>query len=326
MTDISQDRTVEVLLATYNGEKYLAALLESVMEQVDCAFSLVVSDDFSSDSTLQILSSFSKKFPGRIRLLPPAPSPLGACANFSRLLDQASADLVLFCDQDDVWLPGKLAMTIERMSALEAEHGRAHPVLVHTDLAVVDDQLCMIKTSFFRFAGIDPERNDIGALLMGNIATGCTMAVNRALYELARPIPRDAVMYDHWLAQVAAALGTIAYIDTPTVHYRQHSGNLIGAVSFLGRVSRTLLSDRTLRVLTSYSRHAAALQARYGDRLDPNRAAQVRAMAQLWTMPRHRRFFSLRRVGLSKHSLAANVALFYLVLRSSRPARSRAQR
>ena len=149
---------------------------------------------------------------------------------------------------------------------------------------------------------------------------------NRALYELARPIPAEALMFDHWLAQVAAGVGTIAYLDAPTVLYRQHNANAIGARpkstrSFAARVELIVLSEAVLRVLSRYSQHAAELTARYSHQLAPKDARKARTLAGIWDEPRLKRIFTIMASGLFKASLVTNLGLMALLLRDGRPER-----
>jgi len=142
--------------------------------------------------------------------------------------------------------------------------------------------------------------------------------VNRALLERACPIPDGAMMYDHWLALVAVTTGAIAFVDAPTILYRQHGANAIGArprLTLLQRIWGTLVSDERERVLKRYSRQAALLLARFGDEMSPRHRAATETLARLWEMPRHRRFARLRQCGLGLRGLVRNVALFIVVTR-----------
>lgn len=310
----------EVLLATYNGARFLPALLESLFAQEGADFILIVRDDCSADATPALLDEWAARHPGRIRRLPSPSRRQGACANFAALIAAAEADRVFFCDQDDIWLPGKIAASLAEMDRLAARHGNDAALLVHTDLAVVDENLRPLGESFCRYAAIDPLRNAMGELLLGNVATGCTMLVNRTLLNAARPVPAGVLMYDHWFAQVAATVGHMAFIDRPTVLYRQHGGNVVGVepaglVRFLRSIARTMLTADVLKVLSAYSRHAAVLDERFGGGLDPARRRQLQALAGVWRLPRHRRMAHLLRAGLRKPSIAGNVAMALLLLR-----------
>lgn len=320
MTSETERPDIEVLLATWNGARFLEAQLDSLFAQSERGFCVLVGDDGSDDGTLAILDRYERSFPGVLRRLEPAPRRLGPLANFARLLDAASARYVMFCDQDDVWLPGKIAKSLELMRDVERAHGNDWPVLVHTDLAVVDASCRELGPSFAVFSGIDPQRNTVPALLLGNVVTGCTIMANRALYAAARPVPAGATMFDHWLALVAAGIGTVAYLDEATCLYRQHAHNAIGAqragaVSLARRAARSLFGTANLRVLAKFTNHATALAERFSDRLGPENFTCAKAFAGVWALPRHRRFASLFGLGLMKPGLVANIGLFILLTR-----------
>jgi glycosyltransferase involved in cell wall biosynthesis len=314
-------RTFEVLLATWNGERFLAALLDSLLAQDFGDFTILARDDCSDDKTAAILDDYACRFPGRLRILATPRQRGGACSNFGALIEAATADFIFLCDQDDIWLPNKMSVTYAAMAALMSGRSADCPLLVHTDLAVVGRNLEPLGESYFRYAGVDPRHNGLRQLLLANVATGCTALLNRALYELARPIPEVVLMHDHWLAQVAAGLGEISVVPQATILYRQHAANAVGtekaSVSrFLRRVERTFFSDSSLSVLQAYSRHAEVLLERYGDRLDAAARKQLAALAEVWTLPRFRRFAGLWRAGVRKSGLAQNVAMLLLLLRN----------
>ncbi len=314
---------IQVALATCNSELYLPALLDSLFGQTCQDFLLLVADDDSTDSTLDILDREAALHPGRIRILSPEATAGSALANFSRLIDNLTADYVLFCDHDDVWLPDKIALSLEAMRALEEEHGRDMPLLVHTDLTVVDSDLEILGDSSFDYQGIDPTRNDLGSLLVVNTVSGCAAMANRALYEAARPIPREAIMHDHWLALVAAALGRIRCIENSTVLYRQHGGNAIGATrwsapTILRRIRETLLEDTKRRLVQRFCGQAAALLVHCGAAMTPEQYRTTAALADLWRVGRWQRIPLLRRNGLLLNGFIRNSALFIAVTMAPR--------
>lgn len=314
---------VEVLLATYNGERYLAAQLDSLLDQTMSDFVIVVSDGGSRDDTLSVLKDYAERHPGRFQILPQVSRRLDANANFARLLDAASADYVFFCDQDDVWAPDKMTMSLAHLKAIQAAEPGGTAILLHTDLRVVGADLRVLGRSFFDYVGSNPGRHSLGQLLLGNIVTGCTVLVNRPLYELARPIPAEAPMFDHWLGLVAAGVGKIGYIDRAMVDYRQHGGNLIGATkagaaSLLQRARRILSGNSTLKVLERYCAQARVMLDRYASQLSPSDRRKLRAMAGLWQRPKLLRLASLYRAGLFKPTLATNLGLVCLLLRNGK--------
>ena len=321
MPDVRHDQTfiISVLLATYNGSRYVAELLDSLIAQTIPCFSIIVSDGGSHDGTAAIIERYRAKYPDRITVLPPIEGRLDVRSNFNRLIDAARSPYILFCDQDDIWLPSKIDTTMARMKVLEHTFGTSVPLMVHTDLSVTDAQLRVIDRSFVASSGITPEANDLVSLLFRNVATGCTMAMNRPLYLLASPVPAEAVMHDHWVASVAAATGHIGYIEEPIILYRQHGGNTVGAVKvgpadFVSKVHRVLFGNG-VAVLLAYSASSRTLLDRVGDRIDPATRRTVAAFANLRDLPWRRQIAFLREAGLARHGWLQTLGLWILVLR-----------
>lgn len=263
---------IEILLATCNGAAYLSALLDSLLAQTYGNWRLVIRDDGSTDDTPRIIGKYLANHPDRVSILRDKGETLGPCGNFARLLHHSKADYTMFCDQDDVWLPEKIELTMARMREMESLYGEDTPIMVHTDLRVVDGNLKPLSDSLWRYQTTDPDATALNRLLVQNVATGCTVMINRALRELALPIPVEARMHDWWLALVAAVFGRIGHVAQPTILYRQHGRNdsgaaPMGAVAALGK----LLAPSTLVQRTELDLHiqrqAAAFLQRYGDRL-----------------------------------------------------------
>lgn len=232
---MSEDRTkssfcVAILLATYNGETYLDEQIRSLVGQAYGDLSIIIRDDQSTDRTPAIIARWAAAEPKRIRVVSDGLGNLRSTANFSRLMEVCDAPYFAFCDQDDVWLPNKIDLLITEMQRLEDEFGPAMPILVHSDLTVVDSDLHEIAPSFFRHMNADLTKGRrLDHLIFNNIVTGCALLGNRSLLELARPVPAGIEVHDWWLALVAASCGVLRTIPEPTVLYRQHGGNLIGA-------------------------------------------------------------------------------------------------
>jgi hypothetical protein len=297
-------RSVAVALAVFNGENHLDAQLASLFAQTWSDFTVTIADDGSTDRSLEIVARHARAHPNRVHVLP-TEGRVGAGANFSRLLSAIEADFVLLCDQDDVWLPDKVEMTVRALVDLEAAWGPETPLLVHTDLAVVDADLKILHPSLARFERLSPGTSEMRHLLLGNVATGCTIAANRALLRRALPVPAIASMHDHWFALVASAIGRRAYLPHATMLYRQHSGNVIGVTGWsmravLGRAGEALFGQRKRSVLKRYSRQAGILLHRYGPELRPTDREAAAAVAGLWEMKRWERIRMLvrHRVGL----------------------------
>lgn len=308
--------TIQIALATYNGAGFLREQLDSILAQSKSDWQILVRDDGSSDGTVEIIREYCRNH-GKIDLVKGAQGqPLGTVQNFAELLRQSESDYVMLADQDDVWLPHKIEITLLKMKELESAHGKDTPLLVHTDLKVVDGDLKVLANSLWHFQKSDPERGaKLCRLLLQNVATGCTMMVNKALRDRALPIPLEAIMHDWWLALTAAAFGHIGYISEPTVLYRQHGRNDTGARSWnAGHVLRQLTDlQSTRQTMRRTQTQAAAFLHRFNDELRPHDRALVEAYAGI-----HEQGFLLRRYNLAKYGFAytgllRNIGLYVFV-------------
>jgi rhamnosyltransferase len=225
-------KPIYVLLATYNGSAFIAEQLDSLIAQTEPGWTLLVRDDASTDRTREIVAAYAAK-DSRVTELPASLRNQGTTANFDRLLRVAcehGAEYVMLMDQDDVWRADKIERQMALMRAEEARRGAGVPILVHSDLELIDRAGRTIHPSFMAFQHIRNEPSaPLRTLLVQNYVTGCTVLVNRSLLDVALPIPPAAMVHDWWLALVAATVGTIRYDARPTVDYRQHAGNQIGA-------------------------------------------------------------------------------------------------
>lgn len=257
---------VEILLATYNGAAYLEAQLESLLKQTFQDWKVIARDDGSSDATLKILKDFAQRHPNRIQIIEDGKKGLGAKGNFARLLEFAQARYVMFCDQDDVWLPSKIELTLARMQALEAKLGPQTPVLVCTDLEVVDRNLQRIAPSLVEYQSLEPRSGQPWKhLMVQNFVTGCTVMLNRSLLQQALPIPLEAKMHDWWLALVGGVFGHIEFVPEPTVLYRQHGNNDTGAAAWNLETIR-LKANQAQQSIRASQLQARAFHARFGEK------------------------------------------------------------
>jgi glycosyltransferase involved in cell wall biosynthesis len=232
---LSSEALVEVLLATYNGERYLEEQIDSILAQDYPNLRVLARDDGSEDGTPAILNRYEARFPDRFRVLRTGHATPSAKDNFLRLMRASDGEYVCFCDQDDVWLPHKVSLTKQSMDQLESTWGKDLPLLVFTDLRVVDDKLETLHESFWKHEKLDPARiHRFGSLLSQNVVTGCTAMLNRRLVELAGHMPTEAYMHDQWVALLASAMGKATHVDALTVLYRQHRQNLVGSKKQIG--------------------------------------------------------------------------------------------
>ncbi|MFC5847242.1 glycosyltransferase family 2 protein [Deinococcus petrolearius] len=244
MTLIGKEYEVEIIMPVYNGAKYLSQQLDSLLLQnTDINWRVIISDDGSTDESLEILELYKLK-DRRVSIAYDERSRRGVIGKFNWLLSLTTAPYVMFCDQDDVWDADKISVTLLAMVAAEKDDSNS-PVLVHTDLRVVDKNLSIISKSFIKLRGIDAQPS-FPRLLVENPVTGCSMMINRNLISLATPLPADIYMHDWWFALVAESCGSSKFILRPTISYRQHSNNSVG-------VKRVGFTERLIRLKSLWS-------------------------------------------------------------------------
>jgi len=220
---------IVVCMATYNGGKFIGQQMDSILAQSYANWQLIIRDDGSNDNTVDIVEDYTEKYPDKITFLTDNDDRLGTNLNFGRLLKCADADYIMFSDQDDVWLQSKIESTMNVMKLAERIYPN-RPVLVHTDLRVVDSDLNAIHDSLWEYQKLFPDvGSSLNRIMAQNVVTGCTMMLNREAKDVSIPIPKEAIMYDWWIAINVAKHGKIVYLSTPSVLYRQHCANQLGA-------------------------------------------------------------------------------------------------
>lgn len=270
---------IDILLATYNGAKHLRALLNSLSSQVETRWRLITRDDVSTDDTHQIISDWAAETGAQLMVVPNQGQKLGASGNFVKLMEVSDAPYFAFCDQDDVWLPHKLEILLGAVQKLESAGDPEEPILAHSDLIVVDENLTQVHRSFWEMSRVNPEHpKAYDKLMVQNFVTGCATLGNAAIRDAALPIPAQSVMHDWWMALVATNTGHLVNIHTPTIFYRQHSGNVVGAKSWsiLGILRRFFDSPsqaiyRSRRIIRRTTSQAREFSARYGNQMEAKR-------------------------------------------------------
>lgn len=226
------DPQIAILLSIYNGSSYLQEQLDSLLNQSYKNLIILVRDDGSVDSSIEIVKSYSKIL--NIIILEDSQN-IGVKKSFSYLLkyaiDKLDSTYFMFCDQDDIWKTDKVEKTLLKIIEVEKFY-KNKPILIHSDLKLVDNNLNEMYESFWKFEKIDPKKNSFNNLLLQNTITGCTVMINKSLAEKSIEIPESCIMHDWWIGLVASYFGVISYIDDKTILYRQHESNTIGAQGY----------------------------------------------------------------------------------------------
>ena len=222
--------TFSIAMCTYNGARHLPEQLDSLAAQTRLPDEVVICDDGSADATSEIIATFASSAPFSVHFHSNERN-LGSTTNFERAITLCAGDYIALCDQDDVWLPGKLAL-------LAAEFDHAPRVgLIFTDAEVIDDDAHPAGYTLWEKLPLPPaerrrlqSRKAVDELLAGSTVTGATMAFRARFKDLLLPIPTDLpIIHDAWIAVLLAAVSEVLPLATPLIRYRQHSEQQVGA-------------------------------------------------------------------------------------------------
>jgi len=241
---------ISVVMATFNGEKYINEQIDSILKQSYPKFELIIVDDHSTDNTVSIIDKYSN-YDDRIRVYV-SDINRGLVKNFERGLSYSIGDFIVLSDQDDIFHIDKLQLMIDCFKR------SPNVSLVLSDLKVIDAKGLTISESFWNYQNLKPQSGKpFKRLVFNNFSTGCAMMFRRNLLDIALPFPDDIVVHDWWLALIASKQnsGGIELISSKLTFYRQHDQNMIGAnPSFrvtLKLLSEFLLSPSTISNLMS---------------------------------------------------------------------------
>lgn len=293
---------IAVLLSTYNGEKFLQLQMDSLLAQQGVDLTVFVRDDGSQDSTISILESFVANH-HNVRLFIGVNT--GVIQSFLTLVELAGEtfDFYALCDQDDYWMPKKLASAVNMLST----KNNNQPLLYCSALEYVDTNLKYIGCSK---AKLQPS---FGNALVENIATGCTSVFNRQLRTLIiQQRPHSAVMHDWWIYLLATAFGEVVFDPTSYIKYRQHAGNVIGATPRFFPLWRRRLGVVMSREKIISSLQVAEFNDYYGDQLEDEKRVLIRRFLQRkenkWS-----RWLLVISTGIVKQTILDTIAVRFLI-------------
>lgn len=228
---MKSDSRVAILMCTFNGEKYLSEQLDSLMKQTYSNFVCYVHDDGSIDKTMQILEDYERKMKEKLVIVKYENRTHSANYNFCSFMKYAEKNLkekyIMFCDQDDVWLPQKIEKTV--CAVRNVELGET-PALAYCDQIIVNEKLDVLYNSNEEIMHRTEADKSFKRIIFRNIAAGCCICINRPLLHLvceAMEI-QNVVMHDWWIMLVAQATGNVAFVPESLMLYRQHSANALG--------------------------------------------------------------------------------------------------
>jgi len=212
--------SVTVIIATYNGEKYIKEQLDSIICQSFQDFTILICDDCSDDNTMSILLEYEKEYPQKIKILSNNEN-VGFLKNFEKLIKYSEGDYIAFSDQDDIWTENHLELLLSYIGTNDA-------ICANSDL--VDENgnsmLVTMKDVLKIQDNISGEYRILTRLMHENFSQGSTMLVRSSFVKDLIPFPNGIKYHDYWIAIQAAIRNGICYNPTSILHYRQHGGNI----------------------------------------------------------------------------------------------------
>lgn len=236
MIQYINEQPIAILMATYNGGKYLRTQIESIIGQTRGDWHLYIRDDGSTDNTMELIGEYAAAH-SNITVVEDSLGSLGVRDQFLHLLDVVDSDYYMFCDQDDVWFDDKIEKTMALMLQTEARHPDKG-VLIGSDCAMCGPELEVVNKSCWDHLRINPkEFLTENGIFCYPFVTGASMVLNRRMKQLLLPLPeglpKNRPMYDWWVLINAKRNGVVELLEEPTRYYRQHSNNVSGGVDKL---------------------------------------------------------------------------------------------
>ena len=211
---MTENKKVDILMATYNGEKYLSEQIESIISQTYTKWNLLVRDDGSSDNTYAILSEYEKK-DSRIRIIKDNKGNLGIVKNFEELLHNSDSEFIMFSDQDDVWKKNKIEIMMKYIGNSD---------LIISDAVITNENLELQCDSLFSVVN---SRNGIIKNIIKNTYYGCCMLFKRKVLKKALPIPENKeICHDLWIGLISEKYYKVKFINEKLLYFRRHSSNM----------------------------------------------------------------------------------------------------
>ena len=302
---------VHIVLAAYNGERYLREQMDSLLSQTYENITIEVCDDGSTDGTAAIIREYEIR-DERVKLHL-NPRNLGYVKNFLEGVKRCQAPYVMLCDQDDIWQADKVEQTLQVMQQAE-QKGPGKPVLVFTDALRFNSETGEELGFFHKSSHLDVKKVDTAHLFMENKCIGCTMMMNQAILPYLEELPEEIRVHDWWLALICSHFGIIEYVPQATLRYRQHEGNQIGGSSYTGYLKKRVAHAREQRqALVRTYRQGQAFLRIFGEKMNQHQrvvAENFAGMEQAGFMGRR---FRILRYGFKKSGWLRNIGLLLLV-------------
>lgn len=307
---------IDILMAVYNGEKFISQQLDSILKQSYGEWHLLIHDDGSTDNTVDIVNKYAQMYPERITVIDDGIKCGGAKKNFFHLMKYSEAPYVMFADQDDVWKKDKVKHAYESIKQAEGSYPPETPLLLHGDLQVVNKDLELISSNMSKMQKLDMKKSAFKDYLVQNNVTGCTVIYNRVLGKMCTDMPDEAIMHDWWLALIAACFGAVIYMDYSDILYRQHGNNTEGAKNLKNPfyLIKKLFSGKDVKgTLELTYKQAEAFENIFGEELNKEGKELIAAYLSLKKLKKLKKYRVVKKYGFMKTGFARKLGYILFV-------------
>ena len=216
-----ENKKIDILMATYNGEKYLAEQLDSIINQTYHNWNLLIRDDNSTDRTLEIIQDYQKK-DNRIKLLKDNKGNLGIVKNFEELLKNSESEFIMFSDQDDIWVENKLDMYLKMIEKIKNKG-----FMIHSDAILFDkNKSNILKDTFISKKAINKGLENV---FFNYFVQGATILISKEIKNFILPFPKEVYLHDRYIHLISELFFERIFVNKALIYYRQHGDNQIGA-------------------------------------------------------------------------------------------------
>lgn len=227
-----ENKKIDILMATYNGEKYLVEQLDSIINQTYRNWNLLIRDDNSTDKTLEIIQNYHKK-DKRIKILKDNKGNIGIVRNFEELLKSSESEFIMFSDQDDIWVENKLDMYLKMIEKIKNKG-----FMIHSDAILFDkNKSNILKDTFISKKAINRGLENV---FFNYFVQGATILISKEIKNFILPFPKEVYLHDRYIHLISELFFERIFVNKALIYYRQHGDNQIGAKNTI----RELLSKR----------------------------------------------------------------------------------
>ena len=302
--------TVDILLSVYNGEQFLQELLDSIATQTYNSWRLIIRNDSSTDGSQSIINKFKKQNMDKILLVSNNSNiNLGPALSYGKLLSASNSKYIMFCDQDDVWLPEKIETMINAMKKLEKKYSTNSNLLVYSDMKVCSENLQIISDSFYKHNKGLSTQNTLKNILFNNNIAGCCMLINNNLKDFSLPFDDNIIMHDWWINLCVNIDGHSQFIPEQLLLYRQHKKNFYGALNKKNIVLKYFKIAQYKNNLKNMIQQLNSLYERYKKNMQTE---DIKIISQLAHIS-NKNFF-IRKFLIFKYSNVSPLKKFFIII------------